>query len=501
MNMLKSVKLLSLAGCTLALAVAGCKGWWAVGPDYKEPEIQAAGVPLPDAGYPTTNKTETGEFKAATTNEDPRVEITAESIQSWWTQFNDDVLTNLVANAVSNNLSYLMAQERLVQARWTLVGSAAAFLPSVTMDGTYTRSGAHGFTSSRGGSGTAYHGDHWNSGFDASWEIDIFGGTRRAYESAEARLDATAYTLADAWVSLTAEIASTYVQLRTVQERLTVARTNLKLQSETYEILKSRLDSGIGDELAVQQAKYNVEQTRASIPNLLASEEQYKNAIAILAGTMPGVLHDMLRPLPARDWLIVPQRIADIPLDVMRRRPDVRAAERELAAQVAAVGVAESQLFPKFYINGSIGLDSIDSNKFFRRDAFMGSIGPAFRWPLFQGGNLIAAMKAAESKMSEAALKYELAVQTAYGEARNAYSAYTQEYHRYQSLQGAVKAAKDAVDISQNLYTNGLKDFNNVLDAQRSLLTLEEALTISRGKITTDLIALYKALGGGIALD
>ena len=167
----------------------------------------------------------------------------------------------------------------------------------------------------------------------------------------------------------------------------------------------------------------------------------------------------------------------------------------------AAVGVAESQLFPKFYINGAIGLDSIDSNKFFRRDAFMGSIGPAFRWPLFQGGNLVAAMKAAESKMSEAALKYELAVQTAYGEARNAYSAYTQEYHRYQSLQGAVKAAKDAVDISQNLYTNGLKDFNNVLDAQRSLLTLEEALTISRGKITTDLIALYKALGGGIALD
>jgi len=290
------------------------------------------------------------------------------------------------------------------------------------------------------------------------------------------------------------------VQLRTVQERLTVARANLKLQSETYEILKSRLDSGIGDELAVNQAKYNVEQTRASIPNLLASEEQLMNAIAILAGTMPGVLHDMLRPLPARDWLIAPQRVAAIPLDAMRHRPDVRAAERSLAAQVASVGVAEAQLFPKFYINGSIGLDSIDANKFFRRDAFMGSIGPAFRWPLFQGGNLVAAMKQAESKMSEAALKYELAVQTAYGEARNAYSSYTQEYHRYQSLQGAVKAAQDAVNISQDLYKNGLADFNNVLDAQRSLLTLEEALTISRGKITTDLISLYKALGGGIAL-
>ena len=185
----------------------------------------------------------------------------------------------------------------------------------------------------------------------------------------------------------------------------------------------------------------------------------------------------------------------------MRHRPDVRAAERALAAQVASVGVAEAQLFPKFYINGSIGLDSIEANKFFRREAFMGSIGPSFRWPIFQGGNLVAAMKAAESKMSEAALKYELAVQTAYGETRNAYSSYTQEYHRYQSLQGAVKAAQDAVNISQDLYKNGLADFNNVLDAQRSLLTLEEALTISRGKITTDLIALYKALGGGVVLD
>ena len=501
MNTLKSMRLLALAGCALTLAVTGCKGWWAVGPDYKEPEIKPAEVPLPDAGYPTTNKTETGEFKAAATNEDPRTEISAESIQAWWTQFNDDVLTNLVVTAVSNNLSFLMAQERLVQARWTLVGSAADFLPSITMDGSYTRSGAHGFTSSRGGSGSAYHGDHWSSGFDASWEIDVFGGKRRSFEQAEAQLDATAYTVADAWVSLTAEIASDYVELRTVQERLRVARANLKLQSETYEILKSRLDSGIGDELAVKQAKYNVEQTRASIPNLLASEEQYKNAIAILAGTMPGVLHDALRPLPARDWLIAPQRVAAIPLDVIRRRPDVRAAERSLAAQVAAVGVAESQLFPKFYINGSIGLDSIDANKFFRREAFMGSIGPSFRWPLFQGGNLIAAMKSAESKMAESALQYELAVQNAYGEARNAYSSYTQEYHRYQSLQDAVKAAQEAVNISQDLYKNGLKDFNNVLDAQRSLLTLEESLTISRGKITTNLIALYKALGGGIALD
>ena len=500
MNLMKSVCLTMLMGCFLALGVVGCKGW-SVGPDYKEPEIQAAAVPLPDAGYPTTNKTETGEFKAADAKDDPRNEITAESIRSWWNQFNDDILTNLVEAAVSNNLTFLMAQQSLLQARWQLVGSAAAFLPKVSLDGSYTRSGAHKFTSSRWGSGKNSHGDHWKSGFDATWEIDIFGGTRRAFESAEAAMDAANWSLADAWVSLTSEIGSQYISLRTVQERLRVARANLKLQSETYDILKSRLDSGIGDELAVNQAKYNVEQTRASIPNLLVQEEKLMNVLAILTGTMPGALHPLLRDLPERDWLVAPQRLADIPLDTIRMRPDVKSAERALASQVAAVGVATSHLFPKFYINGSFGLDSVEFNRLFRRQAFLASIGPSFSWPIFQGGNLVANMKVAEAKMDEAALKYELAVQTAFEEARNAYSSYTQEYHRYQSLQGAVKAARSAVDISNDLYKNGLADFNNVLDAQRSLLTLEEALTISRGNISIDLIALYKALGGGITVE
>ncbi len=492
------IELTTIGAAGLLALAAGC-GTWSVGPDYREPEVAAPAVPAPDAGYPTTNKTATGEFQAADAAADPRRPITADSIRGWWNQFNDDVLTNLVEAAISNNLTFLMAQERLVQARWELVGSAADFMPKVSMDGTYARSGAHRFTSSRWATGKNYHGDTWSSGFDATWEIDVFGGTRRAYEAAGATLDAAQCSLEDAWVSLTSEIAGQYVSLRTTQERLVVARANLKLQSETYDILKSRLDSGIGDELAVNQAKYNVEQTRASIPNLLASEERLMNAIAILTGTMPGSLHEMLRDLPKRDWLVAPQRLAEIPLDTMRGRPDVRRAERQLAAQVAFVGVATAQLFPKFFINGSLGLDSVKANKFFRRDSFLASIGPGFSWPIFQGGNLVANMKVEESKMAEAALRYELAVQTAFDETRNAYSAYTQEYHRYQSLQGAVKAARAAVDISNDLYKNGLADFNNVLDAQRSLLTLEESLTISRGQITLDLISLYKALGGGVA--
>ena len=487
------------AAGALVLGVAGCRGW-SVGPDYREPEIRAAAVPLPDAGYPTTNKTETGEFEAAAAKDDPRKAITAESICRWWNMFNDDILTNLVEAAVSNNLTFLMAQQRLLQARWQLVGSAADFFPKVSLDGSYARSGAHKFTSSRWGSGKNYHGDHWKSGFDATWEIDIFGGTRRAFESAEAAMDSANWSLADAWVSLTSEIGSQYISLRTVQERLRVARANLKLQSETYDILKSRLDSGIGDELAVNQAKYNVEQTRATIPHLLAQEESLMDSLAILAGTMPGALHDQLKDRPDRDWLVEPKRLPAIPLDVMRSRPDVRAAEFALAAQVAHVGVSESLLFPKLYINGSLGLESLHMRKFLERDSLYGSIGPSVSWPIFQGGNLYANLKAEEAAMDEAAYRYEYTVQTAFGEVRTAYSAYTQEYHRYESLKGAVKAAKDAENISQDLYKNGLADFNNVLDAQRSLLALEEALTISRGQITQDLISLYKALGGGISM-
>jgi outer membrane protein TolC len=224
------------------------------------------------------------------------------------------------------------------------------------------------------------------------------------------------------------------------------------------------------------------------------------NALAVLAGTMPGALHSQLQQPIDRDWLVEPKKLSEIPLNVMRTRPDVRSAEHALAAQVAHVGVAASLLFPKFYLNGSLGLESIKASKYLERGSVYGSIGPSVSWPIFQGGNLVANLKAEEAAMDEAALRYELAIQTAFSEVRSAYSNYTQEYHRYESLKGAVKAAKDAETISQDLYKNGLSDFNNVLDAQRSLLALEEALTVSRGEITQNLISLYKALGGGVSM-
>lgn len=483
------------------LAAAGCSMLPSIGPDYTEPDGKLPEFALPDAGYPTTNLVSTGEYKSAEGEEDYRSNITETEIRAWWEKFNDPVLTGLVDSAVSNNLSYLMAQERLVAARWSLVGSYAAFMPHLDLNGSAVRMERGKNTSSMWETGSKMHRDVFAGGFDATWEIDIFGGSRRATEAAKAEAEAAGWSVADAWVSLTSEVGSQYIALRTTQQRIEVARDNLVLQRETYDILKSRMDSGIGDELAVSQSKYIVEQTHAAIPPLLAQEEKLKNSIAILTGEMPGALSEELAECPDRDWLISPQKLDSVPLDIIRRRPDVKMAERKLAAQVAYVGVAQSMWYPKLFLNGSLGLEAVHPQKLLKRDALAGSIGPAFSWPIFQGGNIYASVQAEEAKMNEAILNYDLAVQKAYSEVRDAYAAYTQEYHRYQALQAAVKAAEDAVSIAKDLYKNGLKDFTAVIDAQRSLLTLAESLVVSRGNISQQLIALYKSLGGGVVVE
>ena len=485
-----------ITGWTAALFV-GCESLPSVGPDYVRPDFEIPETVLNDAGQPTTNLTAIGEYKPAAKTEDTRVNITTNELARWWTRFNDPILADLVETAQTNNLSYRMAVKRLEQREYELLGSYAAFVPTFAVDGGWQRHWAHKHASS---SGQRTHYNSQSVALDGNWEIDIFGGNRRASEAALAQAEAAGWTVADAWVALTTQIGVQYITLRTTQERIAVARTNLKLQAETYEILKSRLESGIGDELAVNQCAYIVEQTRANIPQLLAAEEQLKNALAILAGEMPGALEERLAPLPEpRDWLLAPQKVEELPLDLLRGRPDVMAAERRLAAETAYTGVAKAQWFPKFYITGQVGYQNTHDHKLFNKDSFFALLGPSISWPILQGGAVYASVKAAEARMDEAALAYEYALECAYGDVRDSYAAYTQEYHRYQSLQAAVKAASDAVTISQDLYRNGLKDFNNVLDAQRSRLQLEEAYVLSRGQITLDLIALYKSLGGGLA--
>ena len=504
-NSMPDVKLLTLglavaalAGCSMIPSI--CKKIPSVGPDYREPEFRVPEYALPDAGQPTSNLTETAEYKPAASNEDTRIVVSNDILAKWWKRFDDPVLEALVEGGVSNNVGYLMAQRRLEEASWDLLGSYANFLPDFSARGGWTRYWYHPNT--RSGGGNRVHYNVTQTIFDGNWEIDIFGGNRRLTEAALAQAEAAGWTMADAWLSLTTQIGEMYITLRTTQARIDVARTNLVLQSETYDILKSRLDSGIGDELAVNQCAYVVEQTRARIPSLIAQEERIKNALAILAGERPGALHDLLKPVSVRrDWLLAPQKVEEISLDMMRGRPDVKSAERALAAQVYRIGVATAAWFPKLYISGTVGWERKGGNKLFTADSFLATLGPSISWPIFQGGAIYANIRQTEAKTSELALAYELAIENAYGEVRNAYAAYTHEYLRNKSLAGAVKAATDAVTTSQDLYKNGLKDFNNVLDAQRSRLQLEEEFVISRGQITIDLINLYKALGGGLSAD
>jgi len=483
-----------VAGWALALFV-GCQSIPSVGPDYKPLEIPDAKYALPDAGLPTDKPGARGAYAAAAAAADTRVTITTNELSNWWTRFDDPILVNLVESARTNNVGFQMAVWKLTQSEYEYFGSMAAFLPKFGVGAAWNRQHYNDFASSIG---TETKFQAQQAALDGNWEIDIFGGNRRQAESALALAEAAGWTVADAWVSLTSQIGQQYVRLRTTQERIDVARTNLVLQSETYEILKSRLSSGIGDELAVNQCAYIVEQTRANIPMLLAQEEALKNSLAILAGEMPGAFSEYLRPIKIRkDGFLPPQKIGELPLDLIRNRPDVMIAERQLAAQTAAIGVAKAQWFPKLYITGQVGFKNSNGFRVFSKDSFFALLGPSVSWPIFQGGAIYANVKATEARMEQAALNYELAIQNAYADVRNTYASYTQEYHRNKSLQAAVKAATEAVSISQDLYRNGLKDFNNVLDAQRSRLSLEEAYVVSRGNITLDLIALYRSLGAG----
>lgn len=484
----------AIIGFAAAAAVCGCMDLPSVGPDYVEPEVKAIDAALPDAGEPPQM-----------TNGDERVEISEETMHLWWKQFNDPVLDSLIESAFASNLSYKVAQKRLEEASWVLMGTYSEFLPKVNASGDWYDNVNRRRNSSlasvyRQTGNKKRHSQIADLGVGADWEIDIFGGSRRATEAALALMEGAASDLDNAWLQLSAQIGEQYISLRTCQERIAVAEANLMLQTETYDILKSRLDSGIGDELAVNQCAYVVEQTRARIPALKTQEEALKNALAILAGEMPGALHDKLAPVELkRDWLLAPQKLGELPLDMIRSRPDVQSAERKLAAQCARIGVAKSAWYPKLHITGSVGYQSVQTSRLITKGALMSSFGPSATWSIFSAGAIYSTVKAEEARTEQAALEYELAIDQAYAEVRNAYSAYSHEYHTYSALEDAVRAANDAVSISRDLYRNGLRDFNNVLDAQRSRLSLEEQFVVSRGQITLNLIELYKTLGGGLA--
>ena len=435
-------------------------GCMSVGPDYEKPELPA----VPDA------------------------QINAVEIADWWQQFSDPVLTGLIKKAVENNRDLRQAVARVRQARAELGRTKAAHGPKVDLVGTVNTFQTSDNALSFSGNDTRY-----SAGFDAVWEIDVFGGTRRAVEAASADWEGMLVQLADVRVSIAAETALAYLNVQTFQHRLVVARSNLQTQQDTYDILKDRLNAGLGNELAVKQAQYNLEGTRAAIPLLVSGLESSRNALSILIGEMPGTLE-----LPDIDH--IPQSaliVEGIPADVLRRRPDVRRAERALAAQTARVGQSVAELYPKFTLTGSIGVESLRSSTLFDSGSQAYSIIPGFSWPIFYSGSIRNNIKVQEAKQEEYLARYEAAVLNAVGEVRNALTDYQSEQERRSSLQKAVAAAKEAQQLAADQYRSGLTDFNNVLDAQRSLLLLQDQLVVSEGDVSRNTVRLYKALGGG----
>ena len=456
-------------GVVTIFTIHGC----AVGPDYVRPET------------PTRQAWHT-ELKGGLTAEpmDP------ETLASWWKTLNDPTLSTLIHRTVSSNLDLKSARARVREARARRGVAQADLFPTLGTGGSATWSRS----SEETGNGKTR--DLYAVGFDAGWELDLFGGTRRSVEAAEADLQASQENLRDVLVSLLGEVALNYVEVRTYQIRLVVAEANLAAQEEIYQLTQVRYQAGLSDELAIQQARYSLEETRSQIPNLRTGLEEARNRLAVLVGEQPGAVHaDLAEPQPIP---VPPLKVAvGVPADVLRRRPDVRQAERELAAQTARVGVATADLYPKFALNGSIGLEAFSLGKLFSAHSDTFSGGPRITWPIFDAGAIQQNIEVQSALQEQALAQYEAAVLHTLEEVENALVAYAEEQSRRNTLREGAEAAQQAVELSTYKYQAGVIDFGDVLDAQRSLLSFQDRLAQSEGTVSSNLITLYKALGGG----
>lgn len=457
----------------LGVAAIMLPGCFAVGPDYKTPDLS---VPA------DWSQSLQGGVTAAAPG--------ADELAQWWNVLNDPDLSNLIERAVDGNLDLKTAQARVREARARRGIAQADLFPTLNAGGSATRSRG----SEQTGSGEIR--DLYRLGFDASWELDIFGRVRRSVEAAQGDLEASEADYHDVLVSLVAEVALNYVEARTLQAQLDVAEANLKTQQETLQLTQWRFEAGLVSRLDVEQARGNFESTRAQLPKLRSAIEEAKNRLAVLLGAFPGAVAAQLgpsKPIPE-----APLEVAiGVPAETLRRRPDVRRAERQLAAQTARIGVATADLYPTFTLPGSIGLDALTTHDFFNSANRAWSIAGSFAWPVFKGGAIRQNIEVQNALQEQALNQYEGTIRTALEDVENALVNYAEEQNRKLALAEATDAAQKSAALARNQYASGLIDFQSVLDAERSLLTFQDQLAQSRGQVTLNLISLYKALGGG----
>lgn len=479
-----SRSLMGLIG--LALLVSGCT---MVGPNYVKPTAE--------------------EPEEWIEKEDPKIKSEPADFSTWWKVFDDPVLDTLVENAYQQNLPLRIAGIRILEARAQLGIAVGRQYPQRQQGrGAYTYTSLSENTANTLPTMDFNYGEI-DLGFDAAWEFDVWGRFRRTVQSSIGNLQASIANYDDILVSLTAEVARTYVLVRTFEARLEVARENVKIQKRSLEIAEARFEGGEVSELDVQQARALLGDTQALIPGLEASLRQAKNGLSILLGTLPGELEDILggpKSIPT-----VPAEVAvGIPAELLRRRPDIRLAERQVAAQSALIGVAKADLYPHLVLFGSIGLRASDAavtaagfpggssfGDFFNSNSIEWFAGPAFSWDILNYGRIKNRVRLQDARFQKLAVNYQNTVLQAAQEVEDAMVAFLKTQQQARFLSGSVKASKRSVDLSMIQYREGLVDYQRVLDTQRFLTQEQDRLTSTTGSVAVNLVAMYKALGGG----
>jgi NodT family efflux transporter outer membrane factor (OMF) lipoprotein len=462
----------------MGFLVSGCA---MVGPDYPTPP------PAP-------------EQKAWIEQTDPKIKAEPTDLSNWWEVFDDPVLNSLVEQAYEQNLPLRIAGLRILEARAQL-GIAYGNLYPQQQQG----SGGAGYnriSKNRLNLPPDVRNNIDNDinvyslGFDAFWEVDIWGKFRRNVESGLGVLEASIASYDDVLVSLTAEVARTYVAIRTFEERLEIARENVRIQSRSLQIAEARFKGGEVSELDVAQAKALLSETQSLIPRLSRDVRQAKNALSILLGKVPSELNEILggpKPIPA----VPPEVVVGVPAELLRRRPDIRLAERQVAAQSPRIGVAKAELYPAFSLLGTIGLASLHTGDFFNSDSVTGTAGASFTWNILNYGRIKNNVRAQDARFQELAVNYQNTILRAVQEVEDAMVGFLRTQEEAKFLLSSVQAYKRSVELSLLQYREGLVDYIRVLDTQRFLTRSQETYTARKGDIVISLVAMYKALGGG----
>lgn len=494
-----SLPLLAPARLFPLLLLGGCA---AVGPNFSSPNWSGPGSWF-GGGKPRATISQTVEAPI-----DP----------NWWTLFNDPTLTALEQRVAKENLDVRVAAVRIEESRAQYDIAAAAGLPSINANASYTRQkasnvgvfanapnalGASGISGSTAG-GLGSHRlnafDAYQVGFTSSWELDLWGQVRRSVESAGATVKATEDTRRGVLLANLAELARDYITLRGVQTDLHIARDNVQIAQDSLKLTQQRAAGGVTTNLDVANAKAQLSTTLSQIPTLEQQEAQLINAVSLLLGMPPNALRAELQT-PGAVPPVPPVVPVGLPSELARRRPDVRTAEAQLHAATANIGIAEAAFYPSVTLSGSVGLQAIQFAPLFGFNARQFALGPTVSVPLFEGGQLKATLHLSEARQKEAAITYQQTVLTALHEVENALTAYRAEQARRQQLIDAVTENRQALDLAKARYAQGVAGFLDVLDAQRALLATQLQLSDSTTTVSNNLVALYKALGGGWETD